>query len=103
MGDSSNEDSGEKISELEDEELLESWVQWKQPTIREALMAMDKVGVPDWADEKKAGCGCGQAWTLGYEYLELDADWISRSRPPIATVGTAINSFSKLNMMAEFG
>ena len=34
-------------------ELLETWVQWKQRTTREALEIMDKLKIPDWADEQR--------------------------------------------------
>ena len=34
-------------------ETLESWVQWKQRATREALEVIDKIGIPDWADEQR--------------------------------------------------
>ena len=53
------EPSGSEVSyevgdvTLDDDECLETWVEWKQRTIREALKAMEKVGVPDWSDEQR--------------------------------------------------
>ena len=39
--------------EMDEGETLESWVQWKQRTTREALQIIDKIGIPDWADEQR--------------------------------------------------
>ena len=39
--------------QIDEDELLESWLQWKQRTTREALGILEKIGIPDWADEQR--------------------------------------------------
>ena len=36
-----------------EEEILESWVAWKQRTTKEIMPIVDKVGVPDRAEEQR--------------------------------------------------
>ena len=40
------------VATEDEEELLEPWHEWLQRVTREALLAMGRVGVPDWAEEQ---------------------------------------------------
>ena len=39
--------------EVDDQEVKESWVQWKRRVTREALDSLKQIGLPDWADEQR--------------------------------------------------
>ena len=42
-----------KIRQLEEEDKMESWIDWKQRVTREAVIAMDRAGIPDWVQEQR--------------------------------------------------
>jgi len=55
----------------EEEDKLESWTAWIQRTTHEAVDAMNKVGVPDWAEEQQR-----RKWRwCGHALRRLDGRW----------------------------
>ena len=52
-GDATSSNSSEEDDEVDDQEVRESWVQWKRRVTGEALDASKKIGLPDWADEQR--------------------------------------------------
>ena len=62
---------GDIVEELREEEILESWVTWKQRTTREVRAIIDKVRVPDWAEEQRR-----RLWRwAGHTARRFDGRW----------------------------
>jgi hypothetical protein len=60
--------------EINEYEVLESWVQWKRRTTREALDILEKIGIPDWADEQRR-----RLWRwAGHLARRRDGRWITQ-------------------------
>jgi hypothetical protein len=60
--------------EMEKDEMLESWVEWKRRVTHYALEAMDKVGVPDWAEEQR----CRKWRWCGHVARRTDGRWTKK-------------------------
>jgi hypothetical protein len=57
-----------------DEEVTESWVEWKKRVTREALMAMERAGVPDWVEEQRR-----RTWRWGgHVARRTDGRWATK-------------------------
>ena len=60
--------------DIEQDEMLESWVDWKRRVTHYALEAMDKVSVPDWAEEQRR-----RKWRwCGHVARRTDGRWTKR-------------------------
>ena len=71
----SSTSSAGDCSEGAEQDPLETWVQWKQRTTREALHALKKVGIPDWAEEQRR-----RHWKwAGHVARRQDGRWSKRS------------------------
>ena len=60
---------------MDQEKWSETWVKWKQRTTREALEAIGKTGVPDWADDKR----CRAVAVVRRVARRLDGRWRTRA------------------------
>ena len=67
--------SAGEANDHDEQETLENWVQWKQRTTREARQALDKIGIPDWADEQRR-----RLWKwAGHVAQRCDGRWSKRA------------------------